>query len=351
MFKRDASIDRETLLDLLQQLGRYQTGGVSPTDALTILKAGPRRAGSKRFLQTLQDSAEKTQGFAEGLAQYPRTFYPFLTDLLWVAEKEARGSAMLAQCVAFLEGITVLDRPGRNALKRVTYYPFIMAFFLFLLISMMLIFVIPTFEDFFHSFGAELPDLTRGVIALSGWFSHYWWGVVGGILLVPILWRSAKDRWPVLAPLSGRFWRQVPVVGGIYIHIALMRFLRTVAFMRTANQSLPDALAAAAVVVDPPYAQALHRVRTHVLGGQSLAEALRKETLFSPPIIAAAAVGERTQNLAAVFDVLADQHQRQLQSPLLARSIEVILMVLLAVTVGLFVIAMYLPIFKLGSPL
>ena len=348
MFKRDASIDRETLLDLLQQLGRYQTGGVPPADALAILKAGPRRASAKRFLQTLQDSAAKTQGFAEGLAQYPRTFYPFLTNLLRVAEQEARGPAMLAQCVAFLESITVLDRPGKNTLKRVIYYPLVITFFLLLLISMMLIFVIPTFQDLFHGFGRELPVLTQGVIALSDWFSHYWWGVVGVILLVPVLWRSAKNRWPVLAPLSGRFWRRVPVVGMIYTTLAQMRFLRTVAFMLTANRSLPDALMAAAVVVDPPYAQALHRVQTHVLSGRSLAEALRKENLFDQPIIQAAG-GERHPTLATVFDILADQYQRQLQSPLLVRYLEMVLMVLLAGTVGLFVIAMYLPIFKLGS--
>ena len=353
MFKRDASIDRETLIDLLQQLDQYQTGGVPPDDALAILKAGPQRTGSKRLLQTLQDSDAKSQGLADGLAQYPRVFYPFLTEVLRDAEKEDRGPALLQQCSAFLANITVLDRSGRNALKRVTYYPLIMGVFLFLLVSMLMVFVIPTFEDFFQGLGLELPALTRSVIAFSNGFSNYWWGIVGAILLINLLWRSAKDRWPVLAPFSGRLWRRVPLFGPIYAKIALMRFLRTVAFLLKTKRSLLDALAAAAVVVDPPYAQALHRVRTQVLGGQSLTEALmasqRQERLFPPQIIEAVAVGERTGTLAAVFDVLADQYQRQLQSPLLVRSLEVFLMVLLAVTVGIFVIAMYLPIFLLGS--
>lgn len=351
MFKRHASTDRERFLDLLHQLDRYQTGGVPPGEALAILKTGPGPTDSRRFLQTLQDSYAKSRGLADGLAQYPRVFYPFLTDLVRRAEQDHRGPAMLQQCVAFLERITILDPQNKQSIKAVIDYPLMMAVVLFLLMAMLLIFVIPTFEEMFQSFGANLPDLTLSVIALSHGFSDYWWVALGVILILYFLWRSAKNKWPVLAPFSGRFWRWMPVIGTIYARIALMRFLRTVAFMLAANRTLPDALSAAAIVVDPPYDQALQRVRTQALSGQSLADALRKETLFDRQIIEAAAVGERTHTLSAVFDVLADQYQRQLQSPLLARRLEVILMILLATVVGVFMIAMYLPLFKLAGSL
>lgn len=349
----NASLERETLVDLLNQLEQYRAGGVSAPDALAILNAGAPRAEVRRLLQRLQDSVAKSPGLAAGLAHYPRVFYPFLTELLREAEQDGRGPDQLQHCATYLAGILVLDRAGRNALKRVTYYPLILGVLLFLLMMMLTTFVVPTFEDLFHGFGGELPALTRGVIALAAWLSGYGWAVLVGIFLLHLLWRSARDRWPVLAPLSGRLWRRVPVLGSIYARTALLRFLRTVAFMLKAHRSLPDALTAAAVVVAPPYAQALSRVRARVQSGASLTEALmaalRKENLFPRQVIEAAAVGERTQTLAAVFDVLADRYQWELQSPRLARSLEVFLMVLLAILVGIFVIAMYLPIFMLGS--
>lgn len=353
MFNRTASLERETLIDLLNQVEQYRAGGVPAVDALAILKAGSPRAEVRRCLQTLQDSAANSPGFADGLTHYPRVFYPFLTEMLREAEQDGRGPALLQQCTTYLAGILVLDRSGRNALKSVTYYPLIMGFLLFLLVALLMIFVVPTLEDLFRDFGGELPALTRGVIAFAEWFSGYGWGVLGIMLLIHLLWRSARARWPALAPLSGRLWRRVPVFGSIYARTAQLRLLRTVAFMLKANRRLPDALAAAEVVVAPPYAQALSRVRAQVLGGSSLTEALRaslrKENLFPQPLIEAATVGERTQTLAAVLDVLADRYQRELQSPLLARSLEVFLMVLLAVLVGIVVIAMYLPIFVLAS--
>lgn len=351
MFKNRASIDRETLLDILNQLDRYQKGGIPPGEALTILKAGTRKANSRRFLQTLQESAAISRGLVEGLAQYPGAFYPFLTDLLRGAEKEDRGLTMLQQCAGFLESITVLDRFGKSALKKVIYYPLVVMFILFFMMAILLINVIPAFEYFFQSFGAELPGLTLGVIALSHWFSNYWWIIIGAVLFIYILWRNIKykDRWPPLADLSGRLWRRIPVVGAIYAKIALMRFLRTVAFMLAEHKTLPEALSAAAVAVDPPYDRALQRVQTQICGGQSLMEALQQEGLFDRQIIEAASIGERTQTLAAVFDVLADQYQHPLKSPLLARHLEVILMVLVILVVGICVIAMYLPIFKLSA--
>ncbi|HET8702196.1 MAG TPA: type II secretion system F family protein, partial [Nitrococcus sp.] len=218
--------------------------------------------------------------------------------------------------------------------------------------AILLIFVVPQFEELFRGFGADLPSFTLLVIHISDAFQHYWWLIIGGLGAAAVAFLQAHKRSPRVAHAVDRLSLRIPVIGAILRKAALARFARTLATMFAAGVPLVDALeSVAGATGNRVYGQAVRAMREEVASGQQLQWAAGRTTLFPHMVVQMIAIGEEAGSLDAMLAKVADFYEEEVDNAIdsLSSLLEPLIMVILGVLVGGLVIAMYLPIFKLGS--
>ena len=232
------------------------------------------------------------------------------------------------------------------------FYPDMVILVAIIVTSILLLFVIPQFEEIFKSFGAELPAFTRFIIAISRFMQDWWYAIFGGIALTVFLyvraWRSSQK----VRDNTDKFILSIPVVGNILHKAAMARFARTLSTTFSAGIPLVDALVSAAGASgNYVYRTATLAIRNEVVAGMQINVAMRTVDLFPDMVIQMVMIGEESgaiddmlSKVAAIFEQEVDDMVDGLTSLL-----EPIIMVVLGVLVGGMVVAMYLPIFKLGS--
>jgi type IV pilus assembly protein PilC len=215
-----------------------------------------------------------------------------------------------------------------------------------------MIFVIPQFQDLFSSFGADLPAPTQVVINISVFMQSWWWALLIGIAafgaVVKAIWqRSAKFR-----EIIDRTLLKVPVVGNILHKAAIARFARTTSTMFAAGVPLVEALeSVAGATGSVVYGNAVMKMREDVATGQSLQLSMRQQTLFPHMVIQMVSIGEESGALDTMLSKVADFYEEEVDNAVDALSslLEPLIMVILGVMIGGMVVALYLPIFQLGS--
>ena len=240
----------------------------------------------------------------------------------------------------------------KSKIKKAMFYPAMVILVAIIVTSILLLFVIPQFEEIFKSFGAELPAFTRFIIAISRFMQDWWYAIFGGIALTVFLyvraWRSSLK----VRDNTDKFILSIPVVGNILHKAAMARFARTLSTTFSAGIPLVDALVSAAGASgNYVYRTATLAIRNEVVAGMQINVAMRTVDLFPDMVIQMVMIGEESgaiddmlSKVAAIFEQEVDDMVDGLTSLL-----EPIIMVVLGVLVGGMVVAMYLPIFKLGS--
>jgi type IV pilus assembly protein PilC len=215
-----------------------------------------------------------------------------------------------------------------------------------------MIFVIPQFKDLFSSFGADLPAFTRFVITISDFVAAYWWAVLAGVFGLVVMTSNIWKRSPKFRETLDRILLKIPVIGMIMHKAALARFCRTTATMFTAGVPLVEALqSVAGATGSTVYEQAVLKMRDDVATGQSLTLAMRQQGLFPHMVIQMVTIGEESGALDDMLSKVADFYEEEVDNAVDALSslLEPLIMVILGTVVGGLVIALYLPIFQLGS--
>jgi type IV pilus assembly protein PilC len=252
---------------------------------------------------------------------------------------------LLDKIAAYLEKSEALKAKVKKALT----YPAIVLVFAFVVTAILLIFVIPTFEDLFKGFGAELPALTRFVIDLSGVFQKYWYLILGVPVFAIMGFIEARKRSRAFYQWLDRMVLQLPLIGDLVATSANARSLST---LFSGGVPLVDAmLSVAGATGNYVYEKAVLDMRESVSIGQQLNFAMRQSTLFPDMVIQMVAIGEEAGSLGDMLAKVADFYEAEVDQKVdtLTTMIEPLLMAFLAVVVGTLVIAMYLPIFKLAS--
>jgi type IV pilus assembly protein PilC len=215
-----------------------------------------------------------------------------------------------------------------------------------------MIFVIPQFKDLFSSFGADLPGFTLLVIKISDFVAGGWWAILGvtiaGVVTAANIWK----RSPKFRETLDRLLLKVPVIGAIMHKAALARFCRTTATMFTAGVPLVEALqSVSGATGSAVYGQAVLKMRDDVATGQSLTLAMRQQGLFPHMVIQMVTIGEESGALDDMLSKVADFYEEEVDNAVDALSslLEPLIMVVLGTVIGGLVIALYLPIFQLGS--
>jgi type IV pilus assembly protein PilC len=333
------NIPASDITQFLSELATLLQSNPSCREALKIIQHGQDNRALSQLIISVHSDVEQGLSLADSLAKYPQYVEPFLVTMLRDEEKLA---TTLFNIVEYREAMEVSTTDLAHRLRiSLSYFVTVLAILLTLMV-LMLMYVIPIFADMFTSLGGHLPSLTQSVFTLANGFVAYWWPISGSVLI-----------------LSGWLWIQrrsvilhVPLVGHLYRKIVLVRFLRTCAFMLSNHASLVEALQASAQAVhNPTYARYLRQLTDQVTAGATLSEALLKQPAFPTKVFHAAIIGTQTNQLDQWFMKLAEVYTQQLYRAVAPtiKFLNLMAIIAIGVLVGYFVIAMYMPIFKMGE--
>jgi type IV pilus assembly protein PilC len=237
-------------------------------------------------------------------------------------------------------------------IKKALTYPAAVIAVAVVVTAILLIFVVPQFEELFKGFGADLPAFTRMVVDLSKFVQEWWYVVLGVIIAVVYVLVQLKKRSEKFNQMIDRMALRVPVVGEIIHKAAIARFARTLATMSTAGVPLVEALeSVSGATGNFVYANGVLQMREDVSSGSQLQQSMRQTALFPNMVVQMVAIGEEAGSLDNMLGKVADFYEEEVDNAVesLSSLIEPMIMAILGVVVGGLVIAMYLPIFKLGS--
>lgn len=346
--KRQPNIRKRDITQLTRQLATLLQAGVPLLQALDILNRGETHAALKTLIRDLHTQIENGLALHQALQQHA-AFDALYCTLVAVGEVTGLLDAMLARLAHHLEKSERLQRALRSALL----YPCIVLTVAGIVLSVILVFVVPAFQSIFASFGAELPSITRGVIALSEWVQRY-----GGFVLaasVGIGWalrqQFQKDaRWQ--AHLH-RLWLRLPIAGKLTRHACTARWARTLATLFESGIPLTEALdSMKGVTGNRLFQTATEAIQEKLMRGVSLSLALEQtQGLFPPMLIQMCAIGEESGALDHMLEKTAEHYEQDVDNTVaqLSTLLEPFIMVVLGVLIGGLVLALYLPIFQLGQ--
>jgi type IV pilus assembly protein PilC len=331
-----------------RQLATLLGAGVPLVQAFAIIGRGHEQPAMQQLVLGLKHQIEKGQPLADSLARHPQQFDALYCSLVRAGEQAGLLDGMLLNLAEHQEKTESLKKRVHSALT----YPALVMLVAVVVSSLLLVMVVPQFESLFHGFGAALPPLTQAVIALSQAMQ-----TLGPLLvivtvalgygLVELKRRSEPfnrglDRALLSLPITGRVLRQA----------AVARFTRTLSVLMAAGVPLIEALpSVAGACGNRVYADAVHAVRRQIATGSSLQRALRQTGLFPEQVIQMVAVGEESGTLDAMLARVGEFYQVAVDNQVeaLSKLVEPLIMALLGTLIGGLVLAMYLPLFKLGG--
>jgi type IV pilus assembly protein PilC len=331
-----------------RQLATMMSAGVPMVQAFDIVGRGHDNPSMQELILTIKADVEGGTALADALKKHPLYFEDLFVNLVRAGEHAGVLETLLHKIASYKEKTESI----KGKIKKALFYPAAIIVAAIAVTTILLIFVIPQFEELFQGFGADLPAFTQLVVNISHFVRDSWW-VLLGILLITIyaisyVWkRSRKFRHNV-----DRIMLKIPVIGMILNKSAIARFSRTLATMSAAGVPLVEALdSVAGATGNVVYGDAVLRMREDVATGQSLQLAMKQRNLFPNMVIQMVAIGEESGALDDMLNKVADFYEEQVDNAVDAMSslMEPLIMVVLGTLVGGLVIAMYLPIFKMGS--
>jgi type IV pilus assembly protein PilC len=346
-----ASGSRITALEIAtfsRQIATMLQSGVPMVQSFDILSGGQKNERMRLMLSDIRDSISGGSTLYEALGRHPLQFDDLYRNLVKAGEGAGVLDSVLDTLATYKERIEAL----KGKIRKAMFYPIGILAIALLVSSILLIFVIPQFEDVFANFGAELPAFTMMYVHASRFMVSYWWlvlAVVGGTIFayLAVLKRSAKVR-----EMIDRGMLKLPIIGQILHQSAIARFARTLALTFKAGVPLVEALditsgATGSIV----YNEAIKKIRDDVSVGYQLNMAMTQVNLFPHMVVQMTAIGEEAGALDTMLFKTADYYEQEVNNAVdaLASLLEPAIMVIIGVMVGGMVVAMYLPIFKLAA--
>lgn len=331
-----------------RQLATMIAADIDLTRALAIIAQGSTHPGLQQIIHALKADIESGRTLADALARHPRHFDELFVNLVAAGEYAGALQTLLERLATYQEQTAVLGRRIRQAL----FYPLLVMMVALAVMALLLYFVVPQFQTLFADFGAELPAFTQMVIALSQILQQRGWLLLGLMTALAVGFFTAWRRWPKLQRLVDQLLLRLPIIGPLLHHACVSRFAGTLATMTAAGISLVEALDATAEVIgNLTFKDSVHYIRRQVETGQRLAEALAQTTCFPAMMQQMIQVGEEAGRLENMCTRVADFYAADVEARTdnLAALLEPFIMLLIGGLTGGLIIAMYLPIFGIGS--
>ncbi len=331
-----------------RQLATMMAAGVPLVQAFDIVGRGHENPSMQELILTIKSDVEGGTSLADSLKKHPLYFDDLFVNLVRAGEHAGVLETLLHKIATYKEKTESI----KAKIKKAMFYPAAVIAVAIIVTSIIMIFVIPQFETLFKGFGADLPAFTRVVVNIAHVFQSWWWAMLLGTIAAGYGFTATWKRSRRFRQNIDRFLLKVPVIGMILHKSSIARFARTLSTMSAAGVPLVEALeSVSGATGNVIYSDAVLRMREDVATGQSLQLAMRQRNLFPNMVIQMVAIGEESGSLDDMLAKVADFYEEQVDNAVDAMSslMEPMIMVILGTLIGGLVIAMYLPIFKMGS--
>ena len=347
-FKGGGSIKEKEIALFTRQLATMTRAGVPLLQSFDIAARSTGNNRLSRLLLEVKGDIESGNSLAASFKRHPMHFDELFCNLVAAGEQAGILDSILDRLAVYKEKTLAL----KGKIKAALFYPAIVIVIATVVVAIIMWFVIPSFKQVFTSFGADLPWLTNVIVAISDWFVKFWYVVaiipVIAFMVIAYCWK----RFPRFKHVVDRISLKLPVLGEILEKAAVARWTRTLATMFAAGVPLVDALTAVAGAAgNQVFFDATKRIQTNVATGTALTVAMEDTEVFPNMALQMTRIGEETGALDSMLSKVADFYEREVDDAVTALSslIEPIMIVFLGVVIGTIVVAMYLPIFKLGA--
>jgi type IV pilus assembly protein PilC len=331
-----------------RQLATMLAAGIPLVQSFDIIGKGHENPSMQILLLAIKANIENGDSLAEALKKNPLYFDELFCNLVYAGEHAGILDTLLDKIATYKEKTESMKKKIKKALT----YPIAVIVVAFIVTTILLLFVVPVFEDMFKNFGADLPAFTRMVVTMSQWLKEWWWIVLGVIITSIYTFGYFKKRSTTFNHFLDAMLLKMPVVGIILRKSAIARFSRTLSTMSAAGVPLVDALqSVAGACGNIKYAEAVLKMREEVATGQRLQLAMMQTNLFPHMVQQMVAIGEESGSMDAMLAKIADFYEEEVDNLVdnLSSLMEPIIMVILGVLIGGLIVAMYLPIFKMGA--
>ena len=347
-FSSGKKIKEKDVAIFTRQLATMMKAGVPLLQAFDISAKGNANPTMSKLLQDIRADVETGSSLSTAFRKHPLHFDALFCNLIAAGEQAGILEDLLDRLAIYKEKTLAL----KSKIKSAMFYPVAVIIVAVVIVSVIMVFVIPAFKDVFTSFGADLPAPTLMVMAISDFMRSYWYilfgAIGGGIYFLLQAWR----RSPEIQKSIDRGLLKVPVFGEIIRKATIARWTRTLGTMFAAGVPLVEALdSVGGASGNAVYTEATKRIQSQVSTGTSLTVAMQEAGVFPPLVTQLVSIGEESGSLEHMLSKVADFFEAEVDDAVAAMSslIEPILIVFLGVVIGGIVVAMYLPIFKLGQ--
>jgi type IV pilus assembly protein PilC len=348
LFRKQGKVTASDIAIFSRQLATMMTAGIPLVQSFDIVGAGHENPAMQKLILAIKGDVEGGTSLHEALAKHPLHFDDLFVSLVAAGEQAGALETLLDKIATYKEKTEAI----KKKIKKALFYPTAVVVVAVVVTAILLVYVIPEFESLFQGFGADLPAFTRFVIDISKFVQSTGWllliAIVGGIWGLI----EAKKRNRGVHHFFDRALLKLPILGGILNKSAIARYARTLSTTFAAGVPLVEALTSVSGACgNIVYESAVLKMRDEVATGQRLQRAMENTNLFPNMVNQMIAVGEESGSLDSMSSKVADFYEEEVDNAVDSMSslLEPLIMAILGVLVGGLVIAMYLPIFKMGA--
>lgn len=331
-----------------RQMATMMKAGVPLVQSFEIVAEGAGNPSLQELVSNIKNDVSSGGGFAASCAKHPKYFDDLFCSLVEAGEQSGTLELMLDRVATYKEKTEALKAKIKKALT----YPIAVIIVAIVVTAILLVKVVPQFASTFQSFGSDLPAFTQMVVGMSEWMQANWYIMFGAIVAAVVLFNEAKRRSQGFSDRVDAVMLKIPVVGDIVFNSVIARFSRTLATTFGAGVPLVDALnSVEGAAGNAVYSKAIAQIREDVTSGQTLYSAIRFTNLFPTMLLQMVSIGEESGSLDEMLDKVANHYEEAVDNAVdsLTSLLEPFIMSILGILVGGLMIAMYLPIFMLGS--
>ena len=347
-FAKKGKVTDKDITLFTRQLATMMKAGVPLLQAFDIVGKGHSNPAVAKLLGDIKADVETGSSLSASFRKYPLYFDQLFCNLVGAGEQAGILDTLLDRLATYKEKIMAI----KGKIKSALFYPISIIVVAFVITAVIMIFVIPAFKELFDGFGADLPAPTLIVMAISGIFVQWWWAIFGaiggGLWFFFYTWKRSEK----MQSTMDRLTLKLPVIGAIIRKATIARFARTLSTMFSAGVPLVEALdSVAGASGNRVYYDATKRIQSEISTGTSLTVAMQNADVFPNMVLQMTAIGEESGALDSMLSKVADFYEGEVDDAVDAMSslMEPVIMVVLGTLIGGLVIAMYLPIFKMGQ--
>ena len=331
-----------------RQLATMMKAGVPLLQSFDIVGKGHSNPSVSKLLMDIRADVETGSSLNQAFRKFPLYFDPLFCNLVGAGEQAGILEDLLTRLAIYKEKTLAIKAKIKSALT----YPIAILGVAFIVTAVIMIWVVPAFKEVFSSFGAELPGPTLVVMGISDFFVSNWYLIFGGLFAGIYFFMHSWKRSLTMQRFMDRILLQAPIFGDVIRKATIARWTRTLATMFAAGVPLVEALdSVGGAAGNAVYLDATIKIQTEVTTGTSLTVAMQNSHVFPNMVTQMVSIGEESGSLDAMLGKVADFYEEEVDEAVatLSSLMEPIIMVILGVIIGGLVVALYLPIFKLGS--